>query len=366
MDSSKCFEDSDDESFHSRFTSEKSIKFSFSFNKRENEKSDNSSPNKRKRLSLNLKSKEINNISLNNNNNNDFDQDFNNDLVLCNNSITFKENGSNDFIPKNNGFIPKNNLSKIDILENDFLDIPSYFPLMSIKLKEIIIGNYNNLNPGSLTLNSSTNSICIELQAGNILDRIDFHVKGIQNYDGNKQQNVIQLNLVHDWIKYLLPVREINTLEEIKIKIDPTGGELRKVGYIKLFLENSANVKDAVNVFGQEFRKMKNTSKPPISPILQWKETKFEVIVNYNRCQRYLFIMEETTLQEFLFIVQKKFNSPNINLPFRYLLDEPEVIHIFNEESWKNFKLASFHRQNQNFKEKKSLVLYLKSGIDMI
>jgi hypothetical protein len=154
-----------------------------------------------------LKSKEINNNSLNNNNNNDFDQDFNNDLVLCNNSITFKENGSNDFIPKNNGFIPKNNLSKIDILENDFLDIPSYFPLMSIKLKEIIIGNYNNLNPGSLTLNSSTNSICIELQAGNILDRIDFHVKGIQNYDGNKQQNVIQLNLVHDWIKYLLPVR---------------------------------------------------------------------------------------------------------------------------------------------------------------
>lgn len=139
-----------------------------------------------------MKSKEINNNSLNNNNNNDFDQDFNNDLVLCNNSITFKENGSNDFIPKNNGFIPKNNLSKID---------------MSIKLKEIIIGNYNNLNPGSLTLNSSTNSICIELQAGNILDRIDFHVKGIQNYDGNKQQNVIQLNLVHDWIKYLLPVR---------------------------------------------------------------------------------------------------------------------------------------------------------------
>ncbi|CAB4433681.1 unnamed protein product [Rhizophagus irregularis] len=343
MDSSKCFEDSDDESFHSRFTSEKSIKFSFSFNKRENEKSDNSSPNKRKRLSLNLKSKEINNNSLNNNNDNDFDQDFNNDFVLCNNSITFKENGSNDFIPKNNGFTPKNNLSKIDILENDFLNIPSYFPLMSIKLKEIVIGNYNNLNPGSLTLNSR-----------------------IQNYDGNKQQNVIQLNLVHDWIKYLLPVREINTLEEIKIKIDPTGGELRKVGYIKLFLENSANVKDAVNVFGQEFRKMKNTSKPPISPILQWKETKFEVIVNYNRCQRYLFIMEETTLQEFLFIVQKKFNSPNINLPFRYLLDEPEVIHIFNEESWKNFKLTSFHRQNQNFKEKKSLVLYLKSGIDMI
>lgn len=49
-------------------------------------------------------------------------------------------------------------------------------------------------------------------------------------------------------------MREINTLEEIKIKIDPTGGELRRVGYIKLLLENSVNVQDAVNVFGQEFR----------------------------------------------------------------------------------------------------------------
>lgn len=76
--------------------------------------------------------------------------------------------------------------------------------------------------------------------------------------------------------------------------------------------------------------------------------------------------MEETTLQEFLFIVQKKFNSPSINLPFRYLLDEPEVIHIFNEESWENFKLTSFQHQNQNFKEKESLVLYLKNGIDMV
>jgi hypothetical protein len=151
----------------------------FSFNKRENNKrSDDLSPNKRKRLMSN----EIDNNSLNNNNNK-FDQD--------NNSIMFKDNNSN-------GFIPKNNLSEI-------IHVPSYIPLISIKLKEIIIGNYKNLNPGSLTLNSSANSICVELRADNILDRIDFHVKGIQNCNGNKQ-NVIQLNLVHDWIKYLLPV----------------------------------------------------------------------------------------------------------------------------------------------------------------
>jgi hypothetical protein len=76
---------------------------------------------------------------------------------------------------------------------------------MSIKLKEIIIGNYNNLNPGLLSLSPSTNSICIGLQTNNNFDRIDFHVKGIQDFKKEKH-DVIQLNLVHDWIKYLLPV----------------------------------------------------------------------------------------------------------------------------------------------------------------
>lgn len=74
--------------------------------------------------------------------------------------------------------------------------------------------------------------------------------------------------------------------------------------------------------------------------------------------------MKETTLQEFLFIVRKKFNSSRINLPFRYLLDEPEIVHILNEENWKIFKLASFYRQNQDFERKKILVLYLKDNID--
>jgi hypothetical protein len=63
-----------------------------------------------------------------------------------------------------------------------------------------------------------------------------------------------------------------------------------------------------------------------------------------------------------LLIVRKKFNSPRIGLPFRYLLGEPEVIHILNEESWKFFKLASFNHQNQDFEKKKILVLYLKDN----
>jgi hypothetical protein len=48
-------------------------------------------------------------------------------------------------------------------------------------------------------------------------------------------------------------VREVSSTEEIKIKIDPTEGELRREGCIKLLLENSVNTQD-VYLFIQEFR----------------------------------------------------------------------------------------------------------------
>ncbi|RIA95338.1 hypothetical protein C1645_803064 [Glomus cerebriforme] len=277
-----CLDDSDDEQFHSRFASEKYIISSSSmvtYNevKQENEKFDNLSPNKRKRLTYNSMSKEINNSSLKLNDHSIASEKFvpqdfvlNNNFFLCDDSILFEDNSFMDDVEfPLNGYISKT--EKIDTLEDDFVDIPSYIPSLSIKLKEIVIGNYNNLNPGLLSLNSSANSICIELQANNNLDRIDFHVKGIQY--NNVKHNVIQLNLVHDWIKYFFPVREVSSLEEIKIKIDPTGGELRRAGCIKLFLENNVNTRD-VNCFEKKFRKMKYVSKPPISPILKWKETK--------------------------------------------------------------------------------------------
>ncbi|CAG8552480.1 15871_t:CDS:2, partial [Acaulospora morrowiae] len=195
-----------------------------------------------------------------------------------------------------------------------------------------------------------TEAVCFELGD----DKLEIQVAGIEGYkmDGR----LIELKLCVDLVKWVLPVRRIDSLGNVKISIDPTHGELFKAD--KIVIKVSSWIPEVkLNKIHMEFSCLKENPLP-VSTIICKGDTKV-----FPKSSLYEFVYQFLTiLDHFLIMIRRKHSCNEINLPLRYVLGS-EIVEIWNEDDWDFCKLVcekkEYSRLEEFITEKCVLEIYI-------
>ncbi|RHZ80494.1 hypothetical protein Glove_134g79 [Diversispora epigaea] len=245
------------------------------------------------------------------------------------------DNDNND----NNDYNDYNDCTKIDKSE-------LYKPSLILELELLMIGKFKIgtfkesskngdifASPRNLIMlfNPSTESICFEFGD----ERLDIQVAGIDEY--SYDNFTIELKLCVDLVKWILPVRRINSLDDIRIEIDPTG-ELLKANKIVVNVSSSVSMiklKHSLN----EFICLKENHISMLIPIPKG-DTKVRLITQFRTIRIMHNINTSIVLDHFLIMIRRKYFCPEINLPLKFVLDGEGIIEIWNNEDWEFCKIV--------------------------
>ncbi|CAG8469929.1 10663_t:CDS:2 [Diversispora eburnea] len=181
-----------------------------------------------------------------------------------------------------------------------------------------------------MLFNPPTESICFEFGD----ERLDMQVAGIDEY--SYDNFTIELKLCVDLVKWILPVRRINSLDDIRIEIDPTGGELLKANKIVVNVSSGVSMTKLKNSLNEFIRLKKNH----ISMLIPKGDTKIRLITQFRTIRIMHNIYSSIVLDHFLIMIRRKYFCPRIKLPLKFVLDGEGIIEIWNNEDWEFCKIV--------------------------
>ncbi|RHZ66604.1 hypothetical protein Glove_306g78 [Diversispora epigaea] len=205
-----------------------------------------------------------------------------------------------------------------------------------LNLKELTIGNFVNHSPYVLELNPNTqtvNFINLEKSVNNFetFSHLRIHIKGIEHYlrDGYE----IEMKLKKKFRKWIIPGRNFINENEIKLFLDPTGGEIINAESINMIVSDKESLICLKN-FDKMFWEIQNSIIEPIL-IMDFPVIKIPVLINFEKKRVHHKLSSSTTFQQFLQLISQKFRYRNISIPISYsMISVNGILKIYDEKDW--------------------------------
>ncbi|CAG8532266.1 12095_t:CDS:2 [Acaulospora colombiana] len=233
-----------------------------------------------------------------------------------------------------------------------------------LHLQELKIGSFTNDFPCAIELNPNTHTINFvnpEVKDEKVEDyfRLNIHIKGVENYlrDGYE----IEMGLKKQIRRWIIPVQNVIGMDEVKLSVDSTDGIIKaeSINMVVSDREELRNLKDLDNMF----REIQNSAAEPVT-IVNIPVAKFPILVNYERKRIPFWLPSNTSLTEFLQLMQQKFNDPTIRQPFSCAVNGINgILGVYDERDWEACKtmiMEDWDEFDEKDKDEIALEVYIE------